>query len=373
MERAVKKYGWDNFRHDILCVVHSKELADLFEQHYISKYNTFDRNHGYNLTKGGGGVLGCTWDEERKKRRSKMVSGEANPMYGRHHSREVCERMSRERKGKPLRQEHREKVTRALIEQTQKQRKAVRQLDLNGNVVATYPSLQDAAAAVGHGHADIVRVCQGKGHTAYGFAWEYVDDELRAKADEVRKNKSTNKMGVVQLTLDGIEIAHYDSMVVAQQETGLNRNKIADCCHGCIDTYAGYRWKFANPHQDTGRGPAVIQCDLDGSELARFDSITEAGAATNTPRARIRNCCTGRASTANGFRWRFVDANLSDRKLGVCRRVAQLDADGNIVGVFGSLSEAENATGCGRRGISECCNGKRDSYQGFTWRYEEVA
>lgn len=55
--------------------------------------------------------------------------------------------------------------------------KSVKQLSLNGDVVATYISIREAARQTGIPNASIYSVCEHKPyyHTAGGFKWEYLN------------------------------------------------------------------------------------------------------------------------------------------------------------------------------------------------------
>lgn len=53
---AIKKYGWDNFSHEVLYDNLNQEAADIIEKELIEKYDSI--NNGYNLKEGGArGVL----------------------------------------------------------------------------------------------------------------------------------------------------------------------------------------------------------------------------------------------------------------------------------------------------------------------------
>lgn len=56
----------------------------------------------------------------------------------------------------------------------------------------------------------------------------------------------------------------------------------------------------------------LIQMDMDGNELARFDSILEAVAKVGVDRTTLWHVCAGHFKQAAGFRWRYA---------GPCRRV----------------------------------------------------
>ncbi len=75
---AIKKYGWENFEHTILEEhIPTKEKADEREQYYINLYRTyigFEDCKGYNLTLGGGGIVGYHHTNEAKEKISKNNS-----------------------------------------------------------------------------------------------------------------------------------------------------------------------------------------------------------------------------------------------------------------------------------------------------------
>lgn len=48
---AIKKYGWDNFSHEVLYDNLNQEAADIIEKELIEKYDSI--NNGYNLKEGG--------------------------------------------------------------------------------------------------------------------------------------------------------------------------------------------------------------------------------------------------------------------------------------------------------------------------------
>lgn len=87
--KAVKKYGKENFKREILEFFNSKEDAFNAQEKYIKKYNTLSPN-GYNLSpKGGLRISGC-------------------------HSKETLQKISESNKGKhnkPLSNEHRKKLS----------------------------------------------------------------------------------------------------------------------------------------------------------------------------------------------------------------------------------------------------------------------
>lgn len=63
---AIKKYGWNNIKHEILETNLSYKDAITKEQEYIKKYNSIDIKNGYNISPGGYVV-----DEKTREKMSK--------------------------------------------------------------------------------------------------------------------------------------------------------------------------------------------------------------------------------------------------------------------------------------------------------------
>lgn len=51
--RAIQKYGWDNFKHEVILKDITYKKACEMEKYYIALYNTTDPNFGYNVQLGG--------------------------------------------------------------------------------------------------------------------------------------------------------------------------------------------------------------------------------------------------------------------------------------------------------------------------------
>lgn len=64
--KAISKYGWDNFSHEILITGLSYEDACKMEIELISEQKQTDPNYGYNLSRGGDGL-----DSEQMKQKWK--------------------------------------------------------------------------------------------------------------------------------------------------------------------------------------------------------------------------------------------------------------------------------------------------------------
>ena len=79
---AIKKYGWENIKHEILFSNLAEEEAKQKEVELIAKHKSADKNYGYNLTLGGDGVKGYVPTEETKQRtKATMKKLYSNPEF----------------------------------------------------------------------------------------------------------------------------------------------------------------------------------------------------------------------------------------------------------------------------------------------------
>jgi group I intron endonuclease len=103
---AVRKYGWENFIYGIIeeCEI---ELLTQKEISYIKEFNTFE--YGYNSTLGGDGKLGWKHSEKTKEKIRKSNLGKKR-------SPEQRQLLSDIHKNKPLSEENKKNISKALKE-----------------------------------------------------------------------------------------------------------------------------------------------------------------------------------------------------------------------------------------------------------------
>ncbi len=94
LQRAIEKYGIQNFKKEILKIVDTEEQLNVQEKYYIDLFDAINDKNFYNIADGGQGgyvTKGYT-DQERLATNHKIsiaLAGENHPMYGKHHTDEV--------------------------------------------------------------------------------------------------------------------------------------------------------------------------------------------------------------------------------------------------------------------------------------------
>lgn len=158
--RAIKKYGWDNIKHEILYTNLSEEEAKTLEISLIKHYKSLGIS--YNMTDGGDGGRGLhgkrkKLSEETRRKMSEsrkgLFAGEKNPMYGRHTDNPIYGKFGKNHPAS----------------------KVVYQYTTDGVFVQRWDSMTEAAVALGYTQKAVTHItacCNGRYKTALGYIWK---------------------------------------------------------------------------------------------------------------------------------------------------------------------------------------------------------
>jgi group I intron endonuclease len=125
LHRAMIKYGFDQFYIEVMCECETYERLKELEKIYIEKYNSYNRDFGYNLTKGGDGTFGRFHSEGTKEKIRQKAIGR--------------------KKGVRSKKIQKIKSNKGILTMIERSKKPIAQYDLNGKLIATFPSVKEAA------------------------------------------------------------------------------------------------------------------------------------------------------------------------------------------------------------------------------------
>lgn len=187
---AICKYGWENFYHIVLFKDLSKELANIIESELVKIYNTTDKKYGYNLMNGGNSNRHTEYTKRKIKENHADVSGDKNPFYGKHHTKETINKIKNKLNGKFVKEKspvYKRKHTPEAIEKMSGERPSVKgennprarkinQYDLDRNFIRSYWGCMEVKELYGYDNSAIAKCCKGIVKTSYGYIWRYADE-----------------------------------------------------------------------------------------------------------------------------------------------------------------------------------------------------
>lgn len=154
--RAIKKYGWNNFDHEIIASNITKEEACNFEKILIKALKANNPCFGYNNDEGGG-LPPIMYGEKNPFYGNHSYSGDKHPMYGRKHTEEARKKMSMNH----------------YDSSGANNPNAKKLICVETGII--YPSAIDAQIDTGINRNNITAACRkDRQSTAGGFHWNYI-------------------------------------------------------------------------------------------------------------------------------------------------------------------------------------------------------
>lgn len=217
MWNAIKKYGWDNFKHEILESDLSYDEAREKEIYYIDKYKSNCRKYykptmGYNMDDGG-----CTGN------------------------------------GHPFSDEAKKKVSNSTYHLAK--RKSIDCYDMLGNLTGIYPDLpailKDYPTIA---KTNIVKNCKGIINSLQGFRFFYHEDTNGKEKIEPYsyfiEKKAKNERVVSQYTLDGEYVNTFNTVLEAAKSINADSTKIRKVCNQEQRTFKGFQWVYGSKEEN---------------------------------------------------------------------------------------------------------------------------
>ena len=100
--KAIKKYGWNNIKHEIIYENLTQKEAEEREKFLIEVYESYNKLYGYNIDLGGGGVKRLSEETKEKLRQANL---------GKKYPKETREKVSKALKGRSVSEETRKKIS----------------------------------------------------------------------------------------------------------------------------------------------------------------------------------------------------------------------------------------------------------------------
>ena len=348
--RAIKKYGWNNFKHEILYSGLSHVEALKIEVSLITKYDSFI--HGYNMSPGGEGLPG-------------------HPL--------------------PIEAQNKAALTRSH---------AVDQYSLSGEYLAGYISISEASHITGVSSSDISSCVRCKRKFSGGYIWAYHDkepyllDNIPDYYDFTDTQNSIKKIplkcnfhsicstemwkskivAIVQYNTNGDKIKEWNSVQEASTILNISNKGILGCLNGTKYTYKGFIWTYKdNPPIEYNKSKllskqrCVYQIDIRTKEIINtYESLYDAEQSTGVESGLISGACTQSRKTAGNYYWMYEDDQYELKERGTNSKQVRCIETGEI---FCNARETDKKLNISYKSISQCCHGSISCTHGLHFEF----
>lgn len=161
----------ETLKEEYIKTCYSEEEMCSDEQYYIKVFKTLYPN-GYNLTKGGDGLIPC---EETRRKLSFARKGIPSPNKGKHLSEDYKRKISDSKKGKMVGDKNPFYGKHHTEEFKKKMSKKVLQFTLDGVFIREWESTMECGRN-GYSQSAVSDCCQGKRKSHKGFIFKYAEE-----------------------------------------------------------------------------------------------------------------------------------------------------------------------------------------------------
>jgi group I intron endonuclease len=306
---SIKKYGWDNFEHEIIKSNLTQQEALNIEAELIVLFDTTNQNKGYNFVPFGVGTSGYKHTDEAKEKMSKAKQGKKPWNYGISPTEDTLKKLSESHMGYKPSEEQRRKIGEA------------------SKLWWSNPKNRESKSGINNSRYGVQLSEETKMKISQSQKGKIIPLETIVKASNARvgltqseetkqkiQKNNQNKRAVLQFSLDGKFIAEYLSTREAEKNTGVKYQYIIACCKHQKQEAGGFLWEYKEKRKDDyvvkhghRKNIAVIQLSIDEELISEYKSAAEAGKDNNMDRSTIVRCCKGRQKTAGGYKWMYAE------------------------------------------------------------------
>lgn len=178
-----------------------------------------------------------------------------------------------------------------------------------------------------------------------------------------------------------------ENFIIRQLDTAYSEKELKDKEIYYIEKFNTYHHNKNNNGYNSTKGGddgghkyiPIVQLSLNGDLVKRWEGIICASEELNIERRNIGSCCSGKRQKCSEFLWMYQEdydkglekIYIENRGRYLIKEVIQLDLEGNFIKEWESLSKLALGLNMYTTEISGCCNGKRNSANGYMFIYKE--
>lgn len=195
--------------------------------------------------------------------------------------------------------------------------------DLLGKKIKMYNSINLAAKNTGDGWRAITTACKTLQYNNTQFQWRYAKDFYNIET--IQSSYYYNPIAVNQYSLDGVFIKSYNNFNEIKDELKLNDisqlSNLSTCLKKQQKSFKGYLWTYYNEpapipyidqrynHTTSSNKRSIQQYSKDNIFIQEYNSAHEAARQIGKPKCanHITECCQNKRKTCEGFIWKYKE------------------------------------------------------------------
>ena len=259
---------------------------------------------------------------------------------------------------------------------TNKQGKKVTLYNIDGKIIKTFNSIDEACLFCDCSSSSVTLCCLGKQSTVFN---KYV---FRYDGDSFDKYQIKLKPKIYRFDISGSITGIYNSVIEAESAT---KNEVGHCSSiGKVinNPYllaGGYWWSNDENfnYKGNSKESPVDQYDINGNLIQSFASIKECSEVLNLQFTNISKVCLGKRHTTGGFVFRYsgdkfdlYDICPNADKMYNKKMVNQYTKNGIYIKTFDSVNDAtKEMTNKRSVAISNCCRKVKNYNTAFGYKW----
>ena len=129
-----------------------------------------------------------------------------------------------------------------------------------------------------------------------------------------------------------------------------------------------------NKHPERNNKVQVLQYDLEGNFIKKWNSITEVSNYFNVYPSLISRCLKGITKSYKKYLWRYYSDNFPSKieeysKNSKYRKINQYNLKGEFIKTWDSMVQIEKTLDIKIHGINDCCKGILKSSGNYIWKF----
>ena len=266
LNRAINKYGKENFSKEIIEECDTKEKLNEREKYWISYYNAVNSENFYNIANGGDGGRTCYGLTHHASKKVFQYDKDGNFIKEWENAKRAAEflditpsdicRVCNQREGVKqtcgyqwsyVRHTH---LNSKIKEYTGK--KPILQLDEEFNIIDEFKDISHINSEI-FNKEKVTNCCNFRAITHNGFYWVYKELYNNETIDKILKMKNKKKKDVLSKPIYQLDnnkniVNTYENSRIASEKTGIKRGTIQAYCKRGIANYGfdttGYYWVY---------------------------------------------------------------------------------------------------------------------------------